>query len=94
MKRIGFEAGDLGFHSFRKGVATMVAAGFTVPPPIFALCIWEGWVLCGLKDKYLFREKDVYQYFGCCTSCLDQLKKEFAVSHHILILQNYMKLRS
>ena len=55
LKRLGFEAGYLGSHSCSKGVATMVAAGCTVYPPIFALCILVEWVLGGLKDKYLFR---------------------------------------
>ena len=79
LKRLGFEAGDLGSHSYHKGVATMVASGCTVSPPIFALCIQAGWFLGGVKDKYLFREKSGDQYIGCCASCLDQLKKEFAV---------------
>ena len=49
-------------------------------PPIVALYILAGWVLGGVKDKYLFSEKAGDQYAGRCTSCLDQLKKEFAVS--------------
>ena len=63
-----------------KGVDTMVAAGYTVSPPIVALCIWAVWVLGGVKDKYLFRENAGDKYVGRCASCLDQLKKEFTVS--------------
>ena len=33
-----------------------------------------------MKDKYLLRGKAGDQYVGCCDSCLDQQKKEFAVS--------------
>ena len=51
-----------------------------MPPPIITLCIQAGWILGGVKDKYLFREKAGDQYVGCCASCLDQQKKEFAVS--------------
>jgi hypothetical protein len=80
LKNMGFEKADLGTHSCRKGVATMVAAGCTVSPPIVALCIRAGWVLGGVKDKYLFREGAGDQYVGRCASCLDQLTKEFAVS--------------
>ena len=36
---LGVEEGDLGTHSCRKGVATMVAAGCTVSPPIVSICI-------------------------------------------------------
>ena len=83
LKRLGFEAGDIGSHSCRKGVATMVAAGCTVYLPIVALCIQAGWVLGGVKDKYLFRDRSSDQYVGRCDSCLDQLKKEFSFPHHI-----------
>ena len=38
LKRIGFEAGYIGSHSFHKGVTTMVALGCTVYPPIVELC--------------------------------------------------------
>ena len=39
-----------------------------------------GWVLGGVKVKYLFREKSGDQYVGRYASCLDKLQKEFAVS--------------
>ena len=80
LEALGFSPRDLGTHSARKGVATMVAAGCTVSPPIVSLCIRAGWVLGGVKDKYLFRENAGDQYVGRCASCLDQTKKEFAVS--------------
>ena len=35
LKRLVFEAGDLGSHYCRKEVAKMLAAGCTVTPPIF-----------------------------------------------------------
>ena len=38
----GYEPCDLGSHSCRKGVATWVAAGCTVSPPIVALCLRAG----------------------------------------------------
>ena len=58
----------------------MVTSGCTVYLPIAALCIWAGWFLGEVKDKYLFRERAVDQYFGRCAIFLDQLKKDFAVS--------------
>ena len=80
LKIFGFDKDDLGSHSCRKGVATMIAAGCTVSPPIVALCIRAGWALGGVKDKYLFRENAGDQYVGRCASCLDQLTKDFAAS--------------
>ena len=57
LKILGFKAGYLWYHSYCKGVATIVAVGYTMYPPIVAQCIWYGLVLGGVKDKYLFREK-------------------------------------
>ena len=39
----GYEPSDFGSHSSRKGVATWVAAGCTVSPPIASLCLRAGW---------------------------------------------------
>ena len=80
LKILGFETGDLGYHSCRKGVATMLDAGCAVYPHIVALCILEGWVLGVVKYTYLFRKKSGDNYVGRYASCLDQLKRGFAVS--------------
>lgn len=77
---LGYEKGDLGTHSVRKGVGSKVASGSTVSPPIVAICIRAGWVLGGVKDRYLFRENAGDQYVGRCATGLDQSSKEFAVS--------------
>ncbi|KAL7527694.1 hypothetical protein ACHAXR_003680, partial [Thalassiosira sp. AJA248-18] len=76
LKAMKYEPGDLGSHSTRKGVASMVAAGCTIAPPIVSLCIRAGWALGGEKDKYLLRENAGDQYFGRCASSLDQNTKE------------------
>ena len=80
LQQMGYLPGDLGSHSCRKGVATLIASGCTVSPPIAPLCIRAGWVMGGMKDKYIFNEKAGDQYVGRCASLLDQLTKEFAVS--------------
>ena len=80
LKIMGYQEGDIGTHSCRKGVATFIASGCTVSPPIAPLCIRAGWVLGGMKDKYIFHENAGDQYVGRCASLLDQLSKEFAVS--------------
>ena len=62
LQQLGVEEGDLGTHSCRKGVATMVAAGCTVSPPIVSICVRAGWVMGGVKDRYLKRESAGDQY--------------------------------
>ena len=80
LQELGVEDGDLGTHSCRKGVATMVAAGCTVSLPIVSICVRAGWVMGGVKDRYLKRESVGDQYVGRCASGLDQLSKGFAIS--------------
>ena len=77
---MGIEAANLGSHSARKGVGSMVAAGCTVSPPIVSLCLRAGWKLGGVKDKYLFRENAGDMYVGRCASGHDVDSKEFAIS--------------
>ena len=64
----GYEPSDFGTHSCRKGVATRVAVGCTVAPPMVSLCIRAGWTLGGVKDKYLFYENAGDQHVGRCAS--------------------------
>ena len=71
--------GDLGNHSCRKGVGTMVSAGFTISPPIVSVCFRCGWVMGGVKYKYLKYEAAGDQYVVRCASGLNQLSKEFTV---------------
>ena len=80
LNELGFEPEDLGTHSARKGVGTMVAAGCTVSPPIVSFCLRAGWSLGGVKDKYLFRANGGDQNVGRAASCLPQDQKEFAIS--------------
>ena len=51
----------------------MVAAGCTVSPPIVSMSIRAGWVMGGVKDKYLKRESAGYQYIGRGASVLDHI---------------------
>ena len=88
LRDLGVKPGDLGTHSSRKGVATMVAAGCTVLPPIVSLCIRVGWIMGGLKDKYLFYESAGDHYIGRCTTTINRVKKEFAVSPAYFDLSN------
>jgi len=80
LKQFGVKVGDYGTHSLRKGVATMVASGCTVSPPIGSICIRVGWSMGGVKDRYIKFESAGDHYVGRCAACLDQTTKEFAVS--------------
>jgi hypothetical protein len=46
LRRLGVEPSDLGSHSGRKDVGTLVAASCTVAPPIVSICLRMGcWAL-------------------------------------------------
>ena len=77
---IGVKICDLGTHSCRDGVATMVAVGCTVSPPIVSICVRACWVIGGVKDKYLQRESAGDQHVGRCASYLPILSMDFVVS--------------
>ena len=59
LQQLGVEEGDLGTHSCRKGVATMVAAGCTVSSPIVSICVRAGWVIGGSKIDILSMNRPV-----------------------------------
>jgi len=79
LKVYGVEVGDLGTHSTRKGVGTAICAGCTMSPPIVSVCIRCGWVMGGVKDRYLKYESAGDQFVGRCAACLDLLSSEFAI---------------
>ena len=74
------EDDDLGTHLCCKGVATMVASSCTVSPHIFSMFVRAGWVMEGVKDRYLKRESVGEKYVGYCAAGLDQLSKRFDIS--------------
>ena len=80
LSELGVKPGDLGTHSARKGVPTMVASGCKVSPPIVSLCICVEWVMGGVKNKYLFYKAAGDHYVGRCATTFNLIKKEFAVS--------------
>jgi hypothetical protein len=77
---MGINYKELGTHSARKGVGSMVASGSTVGPPIVALCLRAGWKLGGVKEKYLFRQDAGDLGVGRRATCLDVQTKEFGIS--------------
>ena len=80
LKDMGVDWTDLGTHSARKGVGTMVANASTIGPPIVALCLRAGWKLGGVKEKYLFRADGGDMAVGRRATCLNVDEVEFAIS--------------
>ena len=77
---MGVRICELGTHSCCKVVATILDAGCNVSPPIVSICVRLGWVMVGVKYKYLNIESAGYQHVGRCASCLPILSIDFAVS--------------
>ena len=61
---LGVKEGELGSHSCRKGVITLVSAGCTVCPPMAAICLCAGWSMGPVKDRYIHYEKAGDQFVG------------------------------
>jgi len=78
-RQLGAEPSELGTHSARKGVGTLVAAGCTVAPPIVSICLRMGWALGGVLGRY-FKQADAGDmHCGRTAAMQDPMTKEFAV---------------
>ena len=80
LAELGVHPSELGSHSGRKGVGTLVAAGCTVAPPIVSICLRMGWSLGAVLGRYFKRGDAGDQHCGRCASLIDPCVKEFAVS--------------
>jgi hypothetical protein len=78
LRQLGVEPSDLGSHSARKGVGTLVAAGCTA---IVSICLRMGWALGGVLGRYFKRRGDAGDmHVGTrMASLINALEKEFAV---------------
>mmetsp|Transcript_20744 Transcript_20744/g.31523 ORF Transcript_20744/g.31523 Transcript_20744/m.31523 type:complete len:642 (-) Transcript_20744:310-2235(-) len=80
IRACGVEICDLGTHSGRKGVGTLVAAGCTVSPPIVSICLRMGWSLGGVLGRYFKHGEAGDEFCGRIASLMKPLQKEFAIS--------------
>jgi len=80
IRNLGQDANDLGSHSARKGVGSLVASGCTISPPIVAICLRMGWALGGVLGKYLKHGEAGDQHVGRTASLMNPCVKEFGVS--------------
>jgi hypothetical protein len=78
-RELGVEPSELGTHSARKGVGTLVAAGCTVAPPIVSICLRMGWALGGVLGRYFKRADAGDMHCGRTAAMQDPMRKEFAV---------------
>ena len=74
IKNMGVGYEDIGTHSCRKGVATIVASGCNVYPLTVLILIFAGCVMVGMKNNCYPRECGGDKYFGRCASRLNHLE--------------------
>ena len=91
LKNLGVEEGNIGTHSYRKVVVTMVSSGCNVSTPIVLICIRSGCAMGGLKDKSLKRKYAGNQYVERCASVLDHIEKIILLHPHTFI---YLEFRT
>ena len=75
---MGLIISDIGTHSFRKGIATVLA---NQPGGPSAISIWlrAGWSLGSVQSRYIFEGAGGDQFVGRAASGLDLNSEEFAV---------------
>lgn len=79
LRQLGVEACDLGTHSARKGVGTLVAAGCTVAPPIVSICLRMGWSLGGVLGRYFKHGDAGDQSTGRMASKMNPMEEDYSV---------------
>ena len=83
---MGFEKGDLGIHSWRKGAHTYMNSGSTAGPSAAATCIRGGHTMGSVRDIYVLHEKAGDQYCGRILAGLPVNDHKFAISHPDFVL--------
>ena len=79
VRAMGYEIGDLGTHSIRKGAATYLTS---IPggPPVAASSQRGGWSMGNIKDRYFKYQEAGDQYVGRCLCLLPILSVDLASS--------------
>ncbi|OQR83796.1 hypothetical protein ACHHYP_14294 [Achlya hypogyna] len=77
VREMGIEKGDIGTHSFRKGVATFVSS---MPGGPQAVQVWlrAGWSLGSVQSRYIFQGSGGDEFVGRAATCLDVNDANFA----------------
>ena len=80
LRDLGYNPGDVGVHSIRKGAGTYASSGTTAAPSSVAVNNRGGWTLGGSRDVYLLYERAGDQYVGRILSGMDVLSPKFGAS--------------
>ncbi|KAL7572070.1 hypothetical protein ACA910_001717 [Epithemia clementina (nom. ined.)] len=76
---LGYQDGDLGTHSIRKGATTFISSLPGGPPPT-AVCIRGGWTMGHVKDVYMRYATAGDEFVGRCLCLLPLLQTTFGIS--------------
>ncbi|KAL7561466.1 hypothetical protein ACA910_010981 [Epithemia clementina (nom. ined.)] len=76
---LGYQHGDIGTHSIRKGATTYLSSLPGGPPPT-AICIRGGWTMGHVKDIYMRYATAGDEFVGRCLCLLPLLQAKFEVS--------------
>ena len=79
VRAMGFELGQIGSHSIRKGAATYLTS-LVGGPPAAAISIRGGWTMGNVKERYFKYMEAGDQFVGRCLSLLPMLTEEMAPS--------------
>lgn len=80
LSSLGVDSKSLGTHSIRKGAISLVSAGYTVSPPMAAICLRATWSIWNVKDRFMHYEKAGDECVGRCVTGISSLSRLFAVS--------------
>ncbi|KAL7559094.1 hypothetical protein ACA910_017507 [Epithemia clementina (nom. ined.)] len=76
---LGYQDGDLGTHSIRKGATTFISSLPGGTPPT-AICIRGGWTMGHVKDVYMRYATAGDEFVGQCLRLLPLLQTTFGIS--------------
>ena len=79
ISQIGYQRGDIGTHSIRKG-AVSYASSLPGGPSAASVCIRAGWTMGKVNDIYMRYVSSGDQFVGRCLSLLSVLRVDFASS--------------
>ena len=80
LRACGYEQGDIGVHSIRKGAGTFASSGTTAAPSSVSVNNRGGWTLGGVRDVYMLYERAGDQYVGRILSGMNVLSAKFGAS--------------
>ena len=88
MIAMGLSMSDIGTHSFRKGVAS-VLSGFPGGPQAVSIWLRAGWSLGAVQGRYIFAGSGGDQFVGRAATGTLIKKMHFVIINFLFTLQNY-----